>query len=312
MGRLPDRAAHLPRQKAVRGHRLHHERQGRWIKPRCDPALCRVWAGQRCECCSANAEDSRETSADAASDTTDPTWPPAANAVCGWRTHHRRQHSAYRQPRGGAADQGSSEAWRWPGPAPGGSQSKDTGAKGARSARHGALAGEDGPGPGPAKVGKNVIEGNDLGAGIVEATLEELTGLPRPPGVADPNQDAPLFQDARAGVTEITVWRIEATIIALKHEPDGDYHMVLQGASGAMMVAEIPTPTRQFVGDSPWLANIGEARQEVDDKLVKKLSRADFALLDNRLVRYGAVTFQPHLAADTELSFHTPPEGSGA
>ena len=166
--------------------------------------------------------------------------------------------------------------------------------------------------PDRAKVGKNVIEGNDLGAGIVEATLEELTGFPRPPGVADPNQDAPVFQDARAGVTEITIWRIEATIIALKHESDGDYHIVLQGASGAMMVAEIPTPTRQFVGDSPWLANIGAARHEVDDKLVKKLSPADFALLDNRLVPRGAVTFQPHLAADTELSFHTPPEGSGA
>jgi hypothetical protein len=69
--------------------------------------------------------------------------------------------------------------------------------------------------------------------------------------LADDKQDPPEFQDVRAGVTEITIWRIEASIIALKHEADGDYHLVLQGTSGATMVGEIPTPTTQFVGDSP-------------------------------------------------------------
>jgi hypothetical protein len=130
-----------------------------------------------------------------------------------------------------------------------------------------------------AKVGKNVINGNDLGAGIVEATIDELISLPRPAGLTDPTKDPPAFKSVRAGVGEITIWRIEAVIIALKHESDGDYHLVLQSVSGATMVGEIPTPTTVFVGDSPWLTNIGQARHEIDQKLVQHLSPASFALV---------------------------------
>lgn len=164
-----------------------------------------------------------------------------------------------------------------------------------------------------AKVGKNVIDGNDLGAGIVETTIEELTSLSRPAGLEDATKDPPEFSDVRAGVTEVTIWRIEATIIALKHEHDGDYHLVLQGSSGAQMVAEIPTPATDFVGDSPWLDNIGQARQEIDDKLVKHLSPAAFALMNDKYVPHGAMTFQaPRGTADPALSFSTPERASGA
>lgn len=163
-----------------------------------------------------------------------------------------------------------------------------------------------------AKVGKNVIDGVDLHPGIVEATIEELTSLPRPPGLENPQQDPPQFTDTRDGVTEITIWRIEASIIALKHEHDGDYHLVLQGASGQEMVAEIPTPSQVFVGDSPWIENIGQARQEVDDKLVKHLSPADFALLDGTFVPRGALTFAQRATAEARQSFATPPPGSTA
>jgi hypothetical protein len=162
-----------------------------------------------------------------------------------------------------------------------------------------------------AKVGKNVINGVDLGAGIVETTIEELTSLPRPPGLEDPAKDPPQFKSIRDGVTEATIWRIESTIIALKHEHDGDYHLVLQAASGEEMVAEIPTPTKEFVGDSPWINNIGQARQQVDDKLVKHLSPAAFALKDDKYVPHGALMFQPRETADPRLSFVTPPENSG-
>jgi hypothetical protein len=163
-----------------------------------------------------------------------------------------------------------------------------------------------------AKVGKNVIDGVDLHPGIVEATIEELTSLPRPPGLENPQQDPPQFTDVRDGVTEITIWRIEASIIALKHEHDGDYHLVLQGASGQEMVAEIPTPSQVFVGDSPWIVNIGQARQEVDDKLVKHLSPADFVLLDDTFVPLGALTFEQRATAKATRSFATPPPGSTA
>lgn len=161
-----------------------------------------------------------------------------------------------------------------------------------------------------AKVGKNVVNGEDLGPGIVEATVEELIAFPRPAGLTDATQDPPQFQSVRANITECTIWRIEATITALKHEKDGDYHLVLQGASGATMVGEIPTPTTEFVGDSPWIGNMADARQAVDDKLVKHLSPAAFALVGGRYLPVGAATFQRTTTAAPGLKFETPPPGS--
>ena len=159
--------------------------------------------------------------------------------------------------------------------------------------------------PDRAKVGKNVINGNDLGAGIVESTIEELISLPRPAGLEVATQDPPQFQSVRDGVAEVTIWRIEATIIALKHEADGDYHLVLQGAGGQEMVGEIPTPTNEFVGDSPWLTNIGQARQEVDNKLVQHLSPADFALVNNKYLPHGALTYAPKATAPPQMRMTT-------
>jgi len=97
----------------------------------------------------------------------------------------------------------------------------------------------------------------------------------------------------------------------LKHEKDGDYHLVLQGSSGAEMVGEIPTPNSTFVGDSPWLANITTARQQIDNRFVQHLAPAAFALMGNKYVPHGALTYQPRATAAPGLSFITPPAGSG-
>lgn len=127
-------------------------------------------------------------------------------------------------------------------------------------------------------VGKNVINGVSLGAGIVLTTVEELIGIPRPTGLEVMTADPPAFQRKRSQPVETTIWQIEGTITVLNQEADGDNHLVVQGASGATLVAEVPTPTSVFIGDSPWLANIQEARQAVDDKLVHTLSPKDFVL----------------------------------
>jgi hypothetical protein len=127
-------------------------------------------------------------------------------------------------------------------------------------------------------VGKNIVSGQNLGAGIVPATVEELISMPRPAGLEVLTADPPQFQNKRAQPVETTIWRVEGTVTVLKLEADGDYHLVLEGASGATMVAEVPTPTKAFVGDSPWIANIKEARQAVDDKLVHNLNPRDFVL----------------------------------
>jgi hypothetical protein len=104
----------------------------------------------------------------------------------------------------------------------------------------------------------------------------------------------------------MTIWQFECTVIALKHEADGDYHLVLQGASGAEMVGEIPNPSATFVGDSPWRENINLARQQIDDKLVRHLNPAAFALMGGKYVPHGALTFQPQSSAAPGLQFVTP------
>jgi hypothetical protein len=80
--------------------------------------------------------------------------------------------------------------------------------------------------PDRGKVGRNVIDGNDLGAGIVETTIAELASLPRPTGLEDIRADPPEFQSVRDGVAEITIWRIEAQIMALMAE------QLLRGTQG--------------------------------------------------------------------------------
>jgi len=166
-----------------------------------------------------------------------------------------------------------------------------------------------------AAVGKNVINGQDLGAGIVEATVEELIAIPRPPGMrpATANFDS-TFHDTRLGVVEFTVWVVEAQIVALKQETDGDYHLVLQGATGERMVAEVPTPMPPFVdASSPWLANIKVARKAVDDKLVSKLSPQDFVQMGGTLVPRESLplSLRPQALAPPAaiVSFVTPPKG---
>jgi hypothetical protein len=127
-------------------------------------------------------------------------------------------------------------------------------------------------------VGKNVINGQNLGAGIVPATVEELMSMPRPAGMENAKIDPPQFQAKRNGPIERTIWRVDGFITVLKQEADGDYHLVVQGNAGDTIVAEVPTPTTTFIGDCPWLANIQEARQAVDDKLVHNLNPQNFVL----------------------------------
>ena len=100
----------------------------------------------------------------------------------------------------------------------------------------------------------------------------------------DPSQLYNEFQSSRAAPVETTIWQIEVTIIAMKLEQDGDYHLVLQGSSGETMIGEIPTPSREFIGDSPWFANVQAARRMVDDRFVRHLAPAAFVPLDGKLV----------------------------
>jgi hypothetical protein len=164
-----------------------------------------------------------------------------------------------------------------------------------------------------ALVGKNVVGGHDFGRGIVETTVEELTRAPRPATMANVNVDPPGFLRKRAAPFETTIWRIEATIFVLKLEKDGDYHLALTGPGGKQMVAEIPTPSKLFLGDSPWLDNIREARQMVDDRFVSHLSPHDFVPLDGVLVPRESLSAEllPQQRAFPAPESFVTPEGAG-
>ena len=158
-----------------------------------------------------------------------------------------------------------------------------------------------------AKVGKNVIGGRALGAGVVETTVEELISIPRPADMRDVEGNFPAYQNHRADPTELTIWRIEAEIIALKLEGDGDYHLVLQGASGETMIGEIPTPRSPFVLDSsPWLANIRAARRAVDHRLVRHLAPEAFVPMGKSLVPAGALSVQPDSMPEVAAALANP------
>ena len=164
-------------------------------------------------------------------------------------------------------------------------------------------------------VGKNIVNGQDLGAGFVPATVEELISMPRPSGLEVATADPPQFQNKRAGTAETTIWAVEGNITVLNQEADGDYHLVFQGPSGATLVAEVPTPTKTFIGDSPWLQNIQEARQMVDDKLIHTLNPHDFVLPPGgkKLVPRNSLSGDLPLPAMNSFampeSFRTPAEG---
>jgi hypothetical protein len=154
-----------------------------------------------------------------------------------------------------------------------------------------------------ALVGKNVIGGKDFGVGIVEATVEELVAMPRTPDLSNVTGLNPAYQSKRAQPVEIVIWRMDVTITAMKLEADGDYHLVLQGASGETMIGEIPTPTTTFIGDSPWLDNIQAARRAMDDKFVSQLNPADFvpSTPGGMLVPRAALSQPPRVMAEWKV-----------
>ena len=130
-----------------------------------------------------------------------------------------------------------------------------------------------------AKVGVNKVNGEDLGPGLVDTTVEEMRALPRAANMPSVKSSFPknsFYQNRRAAVTETTVWRLKALITAAKLELDGDYHLVLQGDSGQTMIGEIPNPEPEYVKNSVWRADIGVARHAMDAKLGHPLAPVDF------------------------------------
>ncbi len=108
-----------------------------------------------------------------------------------------------------------------------------------------------------------------------KTTVEELSKLARPPELQPATKAfPPEYSAKRAAPVELTIYSVEAEMIALKVEVDGDYHIVLQGASGARVVAEIPDPDHHFTDPSSrWVKEIAAARKAVDQKVSPDANR---------------------------------------
>ena len=151
------------------------------------------------------------------------------------------------------------------------------------------------------------------GKGIVPVTVEELIRIPRPGDMLPVTGEIRKYETVRATPLEFIVWQVTGSIIFLKLEADGDYHMVLQGASGSTMVAEVPTPTSPFLGSCPWTANIKDVRAAVDQKFKNAVQPHNFTMLDGTLVPKESLSSPPTMSmpALPEL-MTTPVEGQEA
>ncbi len=108
---------------------------------------------------------------------------------------------------------------------------------------------------------------------IVPARVEELINMARPPEPENPlpadpkGQFSQYWYEHRVKPVEITIWRVQVDITAIKRESDGDYHLVLQGDSGETMIGEVPEPDPEYIKNSPWADNIKAARNVCDTDL---------------------------------------------
>lgn len=88
----------------------------------------------------------------------------------------------------------------------------------------------------------------------VRSSIAKLGAIPVPAG---------LGQNARRLPGESQVYQLTGTLLfAIKQEADSDYHLALQGPTGATMIAEIPAPV--CAASSSVLAQITTARAYVD------------------------------------------------
>ena len=99
-------------------------------------------------------------------------------------------------------------------------------------------------------------------------TIAELVAIPAPSAIrafkAPSNKkDILFYQNKRFEPTETTVFSLDATMTVIKHEVDGDYHIVLRDGANTMIV-ESPDPA--CAQGSVLLPQITEVRAAIEQK----------------------------------------------
>lgn len=162
-------------------------------------------------------------------------------------------------------------------------------------------------------VGQNTVDGNAV-AGIVPTTVEQMVNMPRP---EDPNHPLPptptsgfdpWWYEHRIRPVETTIWQLEADIVAVKLEADGDQHLVLQGDSGETMIGEVPKPDPAFIKASPWASNIQAARAVVNGIIGANLSAEPFVQGPGKYLLPASTMPQPSGPATSAPSIKVGPD----
>jgi hypothetical protein len=95
-----------------------------------------------------------------------------------------------------------------------------------------------------------------------ETTIEKLLALARPKDFPLDGSNA-AYQQKRIAPVETSVYAVEADVVECRLMPDGDYRVVIQGASGKPLVLEMPDPDPAFVDPkSPFAYSIKAAREQ--------------------------------------------------
>jgi hypothetical protein len=127
-------------------------------------------------------------------------------------------------------------------------------------------------GKSPVGVRRAVKNGTDPDAAQVnpkprKTTVEQLLDLPRPLRLQSEEPD-PELEEHRVGPVETTIWELEAEVIAHQLMPDGDFRVVLRGASGRSLVVELPDP--KLAPKSHWAKELAEVRKQFEEKFHPK------------------------------------------
>ena len=107
----------------------------------------------------------------------------------------------------------------------------------------------------------SIKTGTDPGVALVnltpvDTTLADLNAIPAPSATTQTQRIAP---------SEDTVFRVQATLTAVKEEADGDFHLILSDNNGHTMDAEVPYPP--FAPGSPFVPQISAVRDAVNQQL---------------------------------------------
>ena len=91
----------------------------------------------------------------------------------------------------------------------------------------------------------------------ITTTIKYLTSLKAP---------KPIPKSRRVAPTELTIYKLNATLVGYKVESDRDYHLVLKDDQGRTMIAEIPSPDC-VQRRGPFAAAVTIARHKFDSQL---------------------------------------------